>query len=436
MNEQPVTAEVVDPRWEPIAARAPQLATTMGAYLEQMSLSLRPQSISAFELALRIFAGFLIEEDRRLRRVRQVRRHHIEAYKTWLTNRPVGAGRTMAARTIRHRLGILRVFFERIIEWGWADAPRACPIFDSDMPKVDDPLPRFLDDASAAAFMRAAALAAPLERLVIEMLARTGLRVGELCALEANAVVRIGATHWLRVPVGKLHNDRYLPLHPILVELLDAWRAEEANNDEKLLITDAGQPLDRHRVSRIVKRMGHAAGIGHVHPHRLRHTLATQAINRGMSLEAIAALLGHKSLRMTLVYARIADRKVADEYFSVTEQVEALYSAERPELPASAEGQKMRQLRLEMQRRLLGNGYCTRPIELDCAFETVCETCVHFATGPEFVPILIRQRDHATERNHEHLASVYDRLITTIEDTDQTEPGYAGNHPDNPGSPA
>jgi site-specific recombinase XerD len=40
-----------------------------------------------------------------------------------------------------------------------------------------------------------------------------------------------------------------------------------------------------------------------VHPHRLRHTLATQAINRGMRLEAIAALLGHQKMEMTLIYA-------------------------------------------------------------------------------------------------------------------------------------
>ena len=113
----------------------------------------------------------------------------------------------------------------------------------------------------------------------------------------------------------------------------------------------------------------------------MRHTLATQAVNRGMSLEAIAALLGHKSPRMTLVYARIADRKVADEYFRVTEQVEPLYTAEAPVLPASAEGERMRRLRLGMQRRLLANGYCNRPVELDCAFETVCETGVHFGTG-------------------------------------------------------
>jgi integrase len=188
---------------------------------------------------------------------------------------------------------MLRVFLERIIDWGWDDAPKSCPILQADLPRVDDPLPRFLDDAQAAALMRAAAVAEPLDRLVVETLARTGLRVGELCALEANAVVLIGATQWLRVPVGKLRNDRYLPLHPVLVELLDAWRTDHAH-DALLITRPDGRPLTRDVVGRIVRRVARSAGIvGAVTPHRLRHTLATQAVNRGMSLEAIAALLGH-----------------------------------------------------------------------------------------------------------------------------------------------
>jgi site-specific recombinase XerD len=424
-------------RWEPIAARAPQLAAAMQAYLEQMALSLRPASIDAIELTLRGFASYLVEHDRKVRRLRHVRREHIEGYHRWLADQPVGRTKTISRRTVRHRLGMLRVFFERVAEWGWADAPTGCLIFDADLPKLDDPLPKFLDDASATALMRAAATAAPVDRLVVEMLARTGLRAGELCALQADAVVRIGATHWLRVPVGKLHNDRYLPLHPILVDLLDDWRANAtADDDSGLLITNRGRPLDRHLVGRIVRRVARTAGIGHVHPHQLRHTLATQAINRGMSLEAIAAMLGHRSLRMTLVYARIADRKVADEYFAVTEQVEALYTAEPIELPASAEGEQMRRLRIEMQRRLLGNGYCTRPAELDCAFETVCETCVHFATGPEFIPVLLRQRDHATERGQNALVTIYDRLLNRIDTQQPTSPEYAGEHSHLTGSPA
>jgi integrase len=182
--------------------------------------------------------------------------------------------------------------------------------------------------------MHAATRLDPFRRLVVEMLARTGLRVGEFCALQADAVVTIGETQWLRVPVGKLHTDRYIPLHPILLDLLTTWRAWAGPDDTGLLITNHGRPLNRCCVARIVARCARIAGLGHVHPHQLRHTLATQAVNHGMSLEAIAALLGHRSMRMTLVYARIADHTVADQYYAATEQVEALYTQPLTTSPA------------------------------------------------------------------------------------------------------
>ena len=113
-----------------------------------------------------------------------------------------------------------------------------------------------------------------------------------------------------------------------------------------------------------------------------------------MTLEAIAALLGHRAHAMTMVYARIADRTVADEYFAVTEKVEALYD-QRRQLAADAEGAEMRKLRAEMHRRMLGNGYCARPVEMDCHFESICESCTFFVTTIEFRPTLQRQRDDA-----------------------------------------
>ena len=109
----------------------------------------------------------------------------------------------------------------------------------------------------------------------------------------------------------------------------------------------------------MINRAGSAAGLGHIHPHQLRHTLATQAINRGMSIEAIAAMLGHKSLDMTLVYAKIANRTVAEEYFTVAEKVEALY-AQPAQLSAEDLGPNMARLNRE-HHRMLGNGYCVRP---------------------------------------------------------------------------
>ena len=55
----------------------------------------------------------------------------------------------------------------------------------------------------------------------------------------------------------------------------------------------------------------------------------------------------------------------------------------------------MRKFRAEMHRRMLGNGYCARPVEIDCHFESICETCTFFVTTVEFKPTLRRQRDDA-----------------------------------------
>jgi site-specific recombinase XerD len=85
---------------------------------------------------------------------------------------------------------VLRTFFERIIEWDYDDAPARLPIHSSDFPALDEPLPRFLDDPTAAKFM--AALATDpnrRRRLMVELLARTGMRVGELAALADDAMV-------------------------------------------------------------------------------------------------------------------------------------------------------------------------------------------------------------------------------------------------------
>ena len=97
-----------------------------------------------------------------------------------------------------------------------------------------------------------------------------------------------------------------------------------------------------------------------------------------MRLEAIAALLGHRSMEMTLTYARIADRVVADEYAAVSAQIDALYG-QTTRLPADIETAAMTRLRREAHARMLGNGLCTRPVELDCRMESVCETCAYFA---------------------------------------------------------
>jgi integrase len=398
----------------------PRMADTMRTYLEQCALAQRPATVVRNESALRELGVFLAEHAPEVTCVAEIRRHHVEAYKIWMAQRPLknhGKGQTLGRASIKNRLCGLSIFFERLAEWGSDDAPGSKLIFRGDLPILDEPLPRFLDDAAATKLLQAARRDDdPFVRLAVEMLARTGMRKGELIALTVDAVVQIGSAFWLRVPVGKLHTDRYIPLHPQLKALLDDWLAKRPEGlRSKLLFIDRGRPIGVSRVDHAVTKVAAAAGIGHVSPHQLRHTLATQAINRGMSLEAIAALLGHKTLKMTMVYARMADRTVADEYFSVSEKVEALY--DRPKsLPSDAEGSEMRKLRSEMHRRMLGNGYCARPVEMDCHFESICESCTFFVTTIEFRPTLERQRDDAAAKGQVGRQKVFDGLLARLDE--------------------
>jgi site-specific recombinase XerD len=422
MSALPKSAETSSPWWNTLefpwadtARRAPVMVATMASYLDQLGASARPTTVAATEQMLRHFAGQVTEADPTCTAMADVERRHIEAFKLWLAARPGKAGKPLATVTIRNRLGTLRTFFERLRDWDYDDAPKRTLIFPGDFPQADEPLPKFLDDPTMEKFK--AALASdpnPRRRVMVEILAQTGIRVGELSRLDDRAVTQLGDTMSLHIPIGKLHNDRYVPIGHELVQLIADYRRLRGPSPSGLLLErDDGQPFDRRTVHRYVQRVADRAGVGHVHPHQLRHTLATRMINRGMSLEAIAALLGHRSMRMTLTSARISNRTVAEEYFRVTQAVEASYESGEP-LPLGLEGSNMRRIAAE-HRRLLGNGHCTRPAGLDCTFESVCERCGFFETGPQFLTILRRQRDDAVGHGQKDRVQLLEGFIDDID---------------------
>jgi len=400
------------------AVVAPAFAENARRYVAQVELSLRPNTTKHIESDLREFGAWLTDAHPDLTSCAELERRHIEDYKAWISAKPGRyTGKPLSRASVKNRLINLHCFFDRITEWGYPNPPQRPLIFTGDLPIVDKPLPRFLDDAAATKLMRASrADPDPLSRLIVELLARTGIRKSELLGLTVDAVVQIGSAFWLRIPVGKLHNDRYIPLHPQLKEMLDDWIANHrpAGLRSDRLLLERNRPVTSLRVATALSRLANEAGIGHVTAHQLRHTLATQAINRGMSLDAIAALLGHKTLAMTMIYARIADKTVADEYFAVTEKVEALYDQPR-QLPGDDEGAEMRKLRGEMHRRMLGNGYCARPVEMDCHFESICESCTFFVTTIEFRPTLRKQREDALAKGQVGRSKIFDGLLDRLE---------------------
>lgn len=242
--------------WGLVAVAAPKLAATGRRYLAQLEVSLHPNTVARTSDSLRRFGRHLVSCYPEVQGSRDVGRIHIESYKLALHGHVTAKGTPLAINTLRMRLGMLLTFFDRIIEWGYEDAPVRTSLFISDIPRPEELLPKALDDAQAARFLRELAREPdPLRRLAVEILARTGLRVGELCALEKDAVSRRGGGYWLKVPVGKLRNDRTVPLLPPLTELLADWQDSH---------DDAGTP--RHGAGRAgsgsIMRRGHFAGGG------------------------------------------------------------------------------------------------------------------------------------------------------------------------------
>jgi site-specific recombinase XerD len=102
--------------WTQIAAQAPQLADTLGRYLTQAATFLAPNSVDVADLVLRQLAHWLLEHTDH-RTVAAIDRNDIEHFKVWLTEQPGMRGDGLSTSTRRQRLRLLRVFFERIIEW-------------------------------------------------------------------------------------------------------------------------------------------------------------------------------------------------------------------------------------------------------------------------------------------------------------------------------
>ena len=323
-----------------IAARAPVMVATMASYLDQLEVSARPGTVAAAELTLRFFAHRVTEADPSCVSVARIGRPHIEDFKS-LAGRPSGQDRQALGHhdhpaPAQHGAHLLRAHHGV----GLRRRPGPSVHLHERLPGPRRAAAQVLgrpDGGQVHGRTGAGPQPAPSSHgraVGPHRHARRRARRTRRRRHGPQGRRSIGSAS----PIGKLHNDRYVPLLPMLVDLIVEYQAVRGRSRSgHLLERDDGRPFDRRTIHRYVASVAKRAGIGHVHPHQLRHTLATQSINRGMSLEAIAALLGHRSMDMTLIYARISDDTVADAYFKVTEAVEAQYYGLSGAVPCAVE---------------------------------------------------------------------------------------------------
>ena len=123
---------------------SPQVVATIDRYLAQLSTVLAPRSVTMANTTLRQLVRWLVATTE-VTAVAEITRTHLEDYKLWLATRPGMKGETLAKNTQRHRLRMIRIFFERIIEWDWDDAPRRNPLFHRGHRPSDRPVAQVLE---------------------------------------------------------------------------------------------------------------------------------------------------------------------------------------------------------------------------------------------------------------------------------------------------
>jgi integrase len=144
---------------------------------------------------------------------------------------------------------------------------------------------------------------------IIDMLASTGMRVGELITLDRDDIDFVNREC---VVLGKGNKQRKVYFDARTKIHLQNYLASRKDDNPALFVT-LQAPYNRLLISGVeirLRKLGRRLGISKVHPHKFRRTLATMAIDKGMPIEQVQQLLGHQSVDTTLQYAMVNQNNV------------------------------------------------------------------------------------------------------------------------------
>lgn len=226
---------------------------------------------------------------------------HVRDYIAHLMETEVGAN------SIGRKLSTLRSFYKYLCQRQVLDSN---PLRLIKAPKVPKRLPVFVDSEKMDALLDSAEIfdssfASMRDRLIIETLFGTGIRLSELIGLKESDIDQYGNT--IKV-LGKGNKERIVPMtkpmaEQLLVYLLEKGKQAFSKSTDALIVTDRGAKLSPPFVYKTVRRyLSLVSTQEKLSPHVLRHSYATSLLNRGADLNAIKELLGHASLAATQVY--------------------------------------------------------------------------------------------------------------------------------------
>jgi site-specific recombinase XerD len=196
-------------------------------------------------------------------------------------------------------------------------APEPLPKYltDEQVKKLRDEVQRRVNSSQLASHKRLALLV----RAAFYLLWQAGMRLGEveeLCLEDLDL-----SQKRLVVRDGKGRVDRTVYLTETTIQALQDYLQVRGVGFSEHVFLYRNAPLKKDLIRANLQYVGQAVGVK-VYPHRLRHTCATQLLNAGCKVTSIQRFLGHKKLSTTMVYAKVHDQTVADDYFLAMQKVE------------------------------------------------------------------------------------------------------------------
>lgn len=216
-----------------------------------------------------------------------------------------------AVNTVNRCLVTLRRYFGFLAETGVTESNPCSGI--KELRRVVG-APKALERAKVRKLLREATVRHDHRGLaILSILLYCGLRVGELAALELADIDLSERSGSLRIRDGKGSKERIVPIPAEARKAIERYLTMRPPIDSKRLFVGKGdQPLGTDGIRYLVKKYGIAAGLD-LHPHQLRHTMATEYLNSTENdLVGLAQLLGHESIQTTSRYTRRSLERLAE----------------------------------------------------------------------------------------------------------------------------
>jgi integrase/recombinase XerC len=264
-------------------------------------------TVTAYESDIKQFSAFLLFQYE----LKEPQKADFQMIRSWIVSM---VEEKMENRSINRKIATLRTFYNFLLRHKVITTD---PMLKIKALKTDKTLPKYVEEKPMENLLDDVEFSEDFsglrDKLVLELLYGTGMRLSELIGLKTTDLNLYNNT--LTV-LGKRNKHRIIPINSTLVEAIKKYmvfRTDLINDSTNsfLILTDSGLEAYPMFIQRLVKKyLSLVTSLEQRSPHVLRHSFATHLLNRGADLNAIKDLLGHSSLAATQVYTHNSIEKL------------------------------------------------------------------------------------------------------------------------------